>query len=79
MKVEDLDTLEDILLKNLKGEAEEGKQMSAATLDLTRKILEKNNRLYVKPRAKDCMTVLDAISSTDPADSPCDLPFGTKH
>lgn len=75
-----LDKLEDVLIKNLTGEAgEEG--MSAAHLDLVRKLLEKNNRLYVRPKPKDCGPALEEISDPEwePGDKPkAILPFPTR-
>jgi len=73
---ETLDKLESFFLKQL---TDSGGAAPAAKLDIIRKLLEKNNRLYVKPNAKDPGPRLDSISSTDSEDSPCNLPFETRH
>jgi hypothetical protein len=71
---ESLDTIEQLFVDQLL--APEG-SMPAAKLDILRKVLEKNNRLYVRPTAKDCGPALDAVSKELEAgdDLPMKLPF----
>ena len=71
---ESLDTLEDYLIKQLTDD--EG-AAPAAKLDIIRKLLEKNNRLYVRPKPKDCGPALDEISDVD-TDARMVLPFRTR-
>jgi hypothetical protein len=62
MRKETLDKLEDLFISQLLDA--EG-TMPAAKLDILRKALEKNNRLYCRPEVKDCGPALDEIADLD--------------
>lgn len=53
-----LDKLETLFLDEL---LDTESKVPAAKLDILRKLLEKNNRLYVRPQPKDCGPALDQI------------------
>jgi hypothetical protein len=74
MSPETLDKLEEKLLDELLNS--EG-AVPAAKLDQIRKILEKNNRLYVRPGVKT-PDLLKELDSTDEEANPCVLPFARR-
>lgn len=55
---ESLDALEKLFIDQLLDTAG---GVPAAKLDILRKLLEKNNRLYVRPKAGDCGPALDRV------------------